>query len=182
MLKQLTTLLLITICISARSQEVGYNTTDVGGEFQFTPDYTSYNLLLGFNAKLHSAVIVRGGYSSSFVKHKNAASSESGNGWNASVGFRYHFSVVPKRFFLGINAGIQSFNIKWATTGASGNSKILVLQPRLDAGYTFLINDMFYITPQLSATVQKTLSTSGEPVSFGKDFLGGAGISAGWRF
>lgn len=182
MIKYLSALLFISFSICASSQELGYNTKDVGAEYQYTPDFSSFNLLVGFNAKIHHSIIIRGGYSSASSQKTSLHTGELGHGWNASVGYRYHFSVVPKRFFLGLHAGVQSMNITWSTPESEGISKLMIFQPKIEAGYTIVINDLFYITPQVSGTAQTTLSTNGEKVSFGNGFLPGAGISIGWRF
>lgn len=182
MIKYFTALLIVCISLSARSQEVGYTTTDVGAEYQYTPDFSSFNLLVGFNAKLHHSFIIRGGYSKAPHQKTSLHDGESGSGWNASVGYRYHFSVVPKRFFLGIHAGIQSMNIDWSSPLVQGSSKVLIFQPKIEAGYTLVINDLFYITPHVSGTAQTILSNKDEKVSYGSSFLPGAGISMGWRF
>lgn len=182
MIKQFITLLFISFSICARSQEIGYTTTDVGGEFQYTPDFNSFNLHVAFNARLNSSFVIRGGYNSAGGQRTKLHNGETGSGWNASVGYRYHFSYIPKRFFLGVRAGIQTMNIHWSTELTEGTSKVMVLQPGVEAGYTLVINDLFFITPLVSGIYQKTISTTGEKVSYGDNFVPGAGISMGWRF
>lgn len=182
MTKYFSALFLLFFSLAARSQEVGYNTTDIGGEYQYTTDFSSFNLLVGLNAKLHHSFIIRAGYSKAPSQRTSLHDGESGRGWNASVGYRYHFSVVPKRFFLGIHAGIQSMVIDWSIPVTESSSRVMIFQPKIEAGYTLVINDLFYITPHVSGTAQALLSNKDEKVNYGSGFLPGAGISMGWRF
>jgi len=164
------------------SQDVGYRTFDAGAEYQYTKEGPAFNLQLGFNAEEHHSIVLRGGYIKVSGKTTSAHNSEAGSGWGGSIGYRYYFSVLPKRFFIGARAGLWSISINWNVPVAEGSSKLLVLQPAFETGYTWVINDYFFITPHLSATVQTTQSTKGEEVAYGTGFTPMAGISAGWRF
>jgi len=54
------------------------------------------------------------------------------------------------------------------------------LHPAAEAGYMFLINDMIFITPAISAGYLSNLSTTGG--ALGEGFIFTAGISAGIKF
>ncbi|MGQ0740093.1 MAG: DUF3575 domain-containing protein [Bacteroidota bacterium] len=172
----------ISFSVSSHSQDVGYRTFDAGAEFQYVKDGPAFNLQLALNAEEHHSVILRGGYLKVSGKTTSAHNSEAGSGWGGAFGYRYYFSVLPKRFFIGARAALWSMNITWSVPEASGSSKLLLLQPAVETGYTWIINDYFFITPQLSASVQTTLSTKGEKVAYGTGFVPQAGISIGWRF
>jgi len=183
MQKRLFALLSITlISISSRSQDVGYRTIDAGAEYQYTKDGPVINLQLGFNAEEHHSVIIRGGYRKVSGQATAGHTDESGTGWGGSVGYRYHFSVIPKRFFIGARAELWNINVNWNTPEEKGTSRRLVLQPAIEAGYTFVINDYLFITPNVSASIQTTLQTKGEAVAYGTGFMPMAGLSLGWRF
>ena len=168
--------------INSHSQDVGYRTFDAGGEYQYAKDGPAFNLQLAFNAEEYHAIVLRAGYMKAMGKTTSAHTNESGSGWGGSIGYRYHFSVIPKRFFIGARAGLWNLNINWSVPEAEGVTKLLVLQPAIETGFTWVINDCFFITPQLSASVQTTLNTKGEKVAYGTGFIPMAGISAGWRF
>lgn len=172
----------LILSLLAQSQDAGYRTTDVGAAYQYTPDYHSYSLHLGFNAEENHSFILRASYTSALNQSTSLHNRESGHGWGAYLGYRYHFSVIPKRFFLGLGLGIQSADIHWSNTLLEGDSKKTVLQPTVETGYTLVINDYMYITPSLSGILQTKLSSSGAEVKYGSDFLPGFGISLGWRF
>ena len=38
----------------------------------------------------------------------------------------------------------------------------MIFQPKIEAGYTLVINDLFYITPHVSGTAQALLSNKDE--------------------
>ncbi len=183
MQKQFFILIIVLTCsVNSHSQDVGFRTFDIGGEYQYAKDGPAFNLQLAINAEEYHAIVLRAGYMKATGKTTSAHNSESGYGWGGSIGYRYHFSVIPKRFFIGARAGLWNLNINWSVPEAEGVSKLLVLQPAFETGYTFLINDYFFISPQLSASIQTTLNTKGEKVAYGTGFTPLAGISVGWRF
>lgn len=170
------------ISVCSYSQDVGYRSFDAGGEYQYTKDGPVFSLQLAFNAEEHHSIVLRGGYMKLSGKTTIAHTGESGSGWGGSVGYRYHFSVIPKRFFIGPRAGLWNMNISWSDSESEGTSKLLMLQPALETGYTLIINDYAYITPFIAAGIQTTLSSKGEKTAYGSGFILMAGISLGWRF
>lgn len=177
-------LLISLFCISSfsYSQDVGYRTFDIGAEYQHANKGSVMSLQLAFNAEIHHSIVLRAGYSNAARESTDTHTSEEGNGWTGSLGYRYYFSVLPKRFFIGTRAGIASMNIKWTNEATKGSSSILVFQPAFETGYTFLINDQLFITPHLSAGIQTIINNQGEKVTYGDGFHGGGAISVGWRF
>jgi hypothetical protein len=102
-------LILVTIfffSVNSHSQDVGYRTFDVGAEYQYSKDGPAFNLQLAFNAEEHHSIVLRAGYMKVSGKTNAAHNSETGTGWGGSIGYRYHFSVIPKRFFIGARAGL----------------------------------------------------------------------------
>lgn len=179
-------LTILCLALTATSQEAGFRTTDVGGAYQYTPDYNAFSLHLGFNAEEFHSFIVRASYLKAGNQKTSLHNNESGSGWGAYFGYRYHFSVIPKRFFLGIGVGTQFMNVDWVTAVApnigAGTTKLVILQPTIEAGYTLVINDYMYITPSVSGVLQSKLNSKGADVNYGSGFLPAAGISIGWRF
>lgn len=183
-MKKRTYLLLFTFIFSmvSRSQDMGYNTIDAGAEYQWYPDGMILNLQLAINAKIHHSVQLRAGYNKAGLKKTSIHDSEEGHGWGGSIGYRYYFNALPRRFYIGARADLWKMNIHWSIPVTESTSKLTVLQPGVEAGYTFLINDLFFITPYFTAGTQLTLNTKGDKVSYGDGFCPMAGISAGWRF
>lgn len=173
---------IISVQLSVRAQEAGFRTTDVGATYQYSPDFNTYSLHLAFNAEEYHSFILKGNYARFGSRKTSNHTSESGSGWGGYLGYRYHFSVIPKRTFIGLGAGIQSMKVNWSTTLLEGRTNLLLLQPTLEAGYTLVINDYMYITPSVSGMLLTQLSSKGADVDFGGGFVPAASISMGWRF
>ena len=183
-MKNLTSLTIIIFLsiTAASSQDFGYRTTDAGGEFQWYPDGSILNLQLAFNARVHHSFVIRGGYNKARLKRTSAHDEEEGSGWGGSLGYRYYLSALPKKFFLGLKADLSKMTVHWSIPVTESDTKLTLLQPAFEMGYTFLVNDMFFITPHFTAGYQVKLNSKGESVAYGEGFMPKAGISAGWRF
>jgi Protein of unknown function (DUF3575) len=166
--------------IPARSQDFGYKTIDVGGEFQYYSKGYITALHLAYNFRIHHSIQVRVGYNKSNWKDKGEHDNEEGGGPGFSLGYRYYFLVRPHGFFLGARADWWRLNIDWREGIITGKSKTSALQPTVEMGYMVLINDEFFISPSIAAGVQSNLNTQGEAVGDGFLFL--AGVSVGWKF
>ena len=181
-MKKPTLLIIPLLCLAARSQDFGYKTTDVGAEFQLDPDGAAYNLQFAFNAKIHHSFLLRAGYKTANPVRTRLHDSEEGHGWGGSAGYRYYLNVLPRRFYIGARVELWKMNIHWSIPVTESTTKLTILQPSLEAGYTFLINDLFFITPYLAGGPQVNLKTEGAKVNYGEAFNTLIGISAGWRF
>lgn len=167
-------------CSSAASQDLGYRTIDVGGEYQHYGKGYIAVVHLAYNATVHHSAQLRIGYNKSNWKADGKHDNEEGGGPGISLGYRYYFLVRPHGFFLGARADYWRLSIDWRQGSIKGKSKINVFQPSAEMGYMFLINDMFFFTPALGVGVQSNITTNGE--SCGDGFLFLPGISAGWKF
>ncbi len=171
---------LIVYVVPATAQDLGYRTIDVGGEYQHYSKGDIYTLHLAYNFAVHHSFQLRAGYNKADWKAEGHHTEEEGGGPGFSLGYRYYFPVRPHGPFLGIRADFWRLNINWRQGTTLGKSKVSVVQPGAELGYMFLINDMFFITPAVAATVQSNVNTEGETV--GDGFLLMAGISMGWKF
>jgi hypothetical protein len=181
-MKKLTALTIILFCfiINTRSQEVGYKTIDVGGEFQwYTKGYIGA-LHLAYNFPIHHSFQVRVGYNKSNWKDLGLHQNEEGGGPGFSLGYRYYFLVRPHGFFLGARADLWKLSIDWKQGVVTGTTKVTAIQPTVEIGYMMLINDMVFISPSIAAGVQSNIKTEGQAVGDGAIFL--AGLSIGWKF
>jgi hypothetical protein len=100
MKKATTTFFLVFLFIFSHAQmEVGYNTTDVGAEFQWYKDGKFIGLHLASNAKLHHSFHATIGYymagdpSAAFYYNLN------NGGLGAGLGYRYYILLKPHGFF-----------------------------------------------------------------------------------
>ncbi|HMK27133.1 MAG TPA: hypothetical protein VK483_13970 [Chitinophagaceae bacterium] len=174
-------ILTFLFCSCSYAQDMGFRTTDIGAEYQWYPRGTIYNLHVAFNAKLNHSIQLRLGYN--HVPVFNAGShKEFGKGWGGGLGYRYYFKPFPYKFFIGARADIWLMDIEEdysPTDFGSEPDNYLVLQPALEAGYTFVINDVLYITPYAAAGFQTQFEGGAK---YGNGFVPTAGISAGFRF
>jgi hypothetical protein len=179
-MKKRTNLLLCSIILftSLHAQDMGFRTTDIGGEYQWNPRGSVYNLHLAFNSKLNHSFQLRIGYNNyDYLMEK-------GHAWGGGIGYRYYFNPFPHKFFIGARADVWKMKVSWSRDYPpyGGSTTVTALQPAMEGGYTFVINDQLYITPYAAAGPQLTLQSKGSmAVSFGKDFLPIIGISAGVR-
>ena len=161
------------------SQDIGYTTTDIGGEFQWYPAGTITGVHIAFNAKLHNSVNLRFGYNNANRKNWGKHNIEKGGGWGGTVGYRYYFKPFPHKFFLGARTDIWRMKINWSDPLSTGTSKTWTLQPTFEVGYTFFINDQLFLTPSISNGVELNIKTEGQEVGHG--FITLLGISLGVR-
>ena len=92
--------------------EVGYNTTDIGAEFQWYKDGKFIGLHLATNAKLHHSfhasdrlLYGRRSYGQISIIIKIMA------GWELDLGYRYYTRLRPHGFFIGAKADLFTYKI-----------------------------------------------------------------------
>ncbi|MEI2740252.1 MAG: hypothetical protein V9F01_15870 [Chitinophagaceae bacterium] len=178
------TILVSLFCTCSYAQDMGFRTTDIGAEYQKYEHGSIYNLHIAFNAKLNHSFQLRLGYNQ-VPAYRVDAHTESGNGWGGGLGYRYYFKPFPYKLFIGARTDIWSMKIDLDFSPADGPAyypgNTLILQPALETGYTFVINDMLYITPYVSAGFQTDFDKGGSTVKYGNGFIPTAGISTGIR-
>ena len=175
-------LLILFSVTTASSQDLGYKTSDLGAEIQWQPDGLLLNMQLAFNAKIHHSIIFRAGYNKIKTGSINH-SFENGDGWGGSLGYRYYFKDIPRRFFAGLRIDACKMNVHWKKPfSEEGDTRLAFLQPTIEVGYTFLFNDEFFITPNLAAGYKIKIYSKGENIAYGNGVIPQPGVSAGWRF
>ena len=181
MKKLFTVLLSLSFFQTVFSQdiEMGYTTTDIGGEFQWYPAGTITGLHIAFNSKLHNSFHFRVGYNKTDRKDFGKHDDEKGSGWGGTVGYRYYFKPFPHKFFIGARTDLWSMTIDWKQGTQSGTSKTMTLQPTFEMGYTFFVNDQMFITPSFANGVEVNIKTDGQEV--GNGFRTLLGLSLGVR-
>ena len=165
----------------SRSQdvEVGYRTTDIGAQFQYHLYGTVTSLHAAFNSKIHHSILVQFSYNKANRKDNGEKDIETGSGWGGALGYRYYFRPHPHKLFLGVKADIFKMKIDWVDGIFTGQTRTWTLQPSLELGYTFVVNDQGFITPFIANGVQINVQTEGDKV--GQGFVPIIGISAGFR-
>lgn len=179
MKKILPVLVLSFIFSEIHAQDVGYSTTDIGGEFQWYPAGTISGLHIAFNSQFHHSMHVRIGYNKTNRKDWGEHDEEKGQAWGGTIGYRYYFRPFPHKFFIGARTDLWRMNIDWKQGNQTGQTKTWTLQPTLEIGYTFFVNDQMFITPSIANGAEINIKTEGQEV--GQGFVTLAGISLGVR-
>lgn len=175
-------LTIICFSSSSHSQDMGYKSFDVGLEYKWEENSPSYNIQAAINAPIHHSLVVGVGFKTAYRFIKNSHNHEKGRGWGVALGYRYYFAAIPKRFYIGARADIWMMNMYHTANLATENTKVMILQPNIEAGHTFVVNDQFFFTLFIAAGQQITVSSPGDKFNYGNGFVPTAGFSAGWRF
>lgn len=160
--------------------EVGYNTTDIGAEFQYYKDGKFIGLHLATNAKLHHSFNATIGYymagdpTASFYYNQNTG------GLGFGLGYRYYVNLRPHGFFIGAKADLFTNKIMLNTQTSEGPYTSSILIPSLQTGYMILINDIFFITPTVSVGYKTNLQDKMSADE--KKAVALLGISCGFKF
>lgn len=160
--------------------EVGYNTTDIGGEFQWYKDGKFVGLHLAANSKLHNSFHVEIGYyiagdpTASFYANQNKG------GLGLGLGYRYYTMLRPHAFFIGVKANLLTNKIILVGTQTVEEPTSKIFIPSIETGYMILINDMFFITPSVSLGYKTNLESKMKLDE--KKAIALIGISTGFKF
>ncbi len=151
---------LVLFCNASNAQmEVGYNTTDIGAEFQYYKDGKFIGLHLAHNARLHHSFHGTIGYYMAGDPTASFYYNESNGGLGAGLGYRYYFNLRPHGLFIGANANAFTYKVMMDTQASEKPIKSTIFIPSLQTGYMLLINDMFFITPTIAAGYKMNLQT-----------------------
>jgi hypothetical protein len=173
-------LLLFLFNASRGQMEVGYNTTDIGAEFQWYKDGKFIGLHLAMNAKLHSSFhgtigyYIAGDPTATFYYNQNKG------GLGLGLGYRYYIDLRPHNFFIGAKANLFTNKIMLNTQSPEGPYTSKIFIPSLETGYMLLINDMFFITPTVAVGYKTNLESKLSVDE--KKAVGLLGVSCGFKF
>ena len=108
-------ILTFLFCSCSYAQDMGFRTTDIGGEYQWYPHGSIYNLHVAFNAKLNHSIQLRLGYNN-VPAYDAGDHTEFGKGWGGGLGYRYYFKPFPYKFFIGARADVWARQVggKWS--------------------------------------------------------------------
>ena len=181
MKKTIIVLFVLFVCSfhSFSQEEVGYNTTDVGAEFNHYSGGNIYNLHLAFNAKLHSSILIRIGYNSVNENYSDDYQNEKGGGVTGGIGYRYYFRLKPYGFFVGARAEVWNLDIDWSKSLVTGNTKSTFFTPAFETGYMLVARDWFFFTPSVSAGTRINIKSDAGSLKDGLVVF--YGFSAGFK-
>jgi len=153
-MKKVSTLFFIVFLFntSHAQMEVGYNTTDIGGEFQWYEDGKFVGLHVAVNAKLHHSFHGEIGYYMAGDPTASFYYNQNNGGLGMGLGYRYYTNLRPHGFFIGAKADLftHKVSLKSQTLMVDGPYTSMIFIPSLQTGYMILINDMLFITPTAS--------------------------------
>jgi hypothetical protein len=182
-MKKLTTIFFVVFLFNAShaQMEVGYNTSDIGAEFQWYKDGKFIGLHLATNSKLHHSFHATIGYymagdpTAAFYYNLN------NGGLGAGLGYRYYILLKPHGFFIGAKADLFTYKVgmKTQTLNIESHTSMIFI-PSLQTGYMILINDMFFITP--TASIGYKMNLQSDMSLDEKKAVGLFGISLGAKF
>ena len=160
-MKKATTFFLLVFLFNASNaqMDVGYNTTDVGAEFQWYKDGKFIGLHLAANAKLHHSFHVMLGYYIAGDPTATFYDNQNKGGLGAGLGYRYYTNLRPHGFFVGAKANLFSNKVILDTPTPEGPYTSMIFIPSLQTGYMLLINDMLFITPSVEAGMKTNLQS-----------------------
>jgi len=160
--------------------EVGYNTTDVGAEFQWYKDGKFIGLHLATNARLHHSFHATIGYYMAGDPTAPFYYNQNNGGLGVGLGYRYYILLRPHGFFIGAKADLFTHKVTLDTQTPEGPYTSMIFIPSLQTGYMILINDMFFITPTASVGYKTNLQSKMSVDE--KKAVGLFGISLGAKF
>ena len=149
-MKKLAVILLISMssfALSGQMSEIGYNTHDIGAEFQYYKGGQFIGLHLAHNAKLHHSFHAEIGYYIAGDPTSSFYSNMYNGGLWVGLGYRFYFLLRPHGLFAGLKSNLFTYKVGTQTL-MEYTSKIFI--PSLEAGYMILVNDLFFITPSIS--------------------------------
>jgi hypothetical protein len=191
-MKKIFLFILFLYCKQIHAQKSNLDTMffreEAGVEFQWYPagimPLISYNYFIN----THNAITSRIGIN---IANRHDWSGlndfEKGNGFGGSIGYRHYFSPLNKGWIIGIKSDLWSMKINWKLKTPdegfplSGSSKILVLQPSLEAGYVWSLNSNKWHIGAIGGVGQEiNIKTTGKEVGQGGMWI--INLIAGYRF
>ncbi len=157
--------------------------TDITFEFQAYPTGLIPGLRIEKNFKEKYAAHLRIGYN--WVRHRDLGEhkDERGDGYGFTLGYKRFFKEDYQGFFLGARNDFWWNEISWEDTDeqgtpTSGQTKITVVQPTLEAGFA-LLKGNFLFTPTAAFGFEFNVKTEGEATGEGPILL--LGFNLGLR-
>lgn len=121
------------------------------------------------------------------LRHGNLGmqDNERGYGFGFSLDYTHYLKKSHiSKWYATLKNDIWFNSVDWKNnlgqpSETSGNTDIIVVQPTLEIGYSFINNKNFFIRPNLAFGIEINVDTQGEDV--GEGMIGLLGVSLGWR-
>ncbi len=169
---------------------------EVGIEVQAYPTGVIPGIRADFAITPRDIINVRGAYQ--IINHRSLGvhDDEKGNGVGGTLGYRRFILKDLEGLFAGARFDVWANSIDWVdnpvdvlTAGCAGTTDILVMQPTLEVGYTWLASEHFSLSPSFSFGYEINVSEKLKSGTYcqGKEGTGeGAiillGLAASYRF
>ena len=110
---------------------------------------------------------------------------ERGDGFGFSLGYRYYLSSERIGWSAGFRTDLWWNSLDWTDNinqpdERTGHTDVTVLQPTIEAGYLYPLNNNFFITPTIAYGFEINIDTDGEDTGEGPILL--LGLHVGRRF
>ncbi|MEM9819522.1 MAG: DUF3575 domain-containing protein [Bacteroidota bacterium] len=157
---------------------------DFSFEFQAYPTGLIPGLRIEKPFHEKNAVHLRLGYN--WIRHGSLGvqDDERGDGFGFSLGYKRYLKSSFRSWYLGLKNDIWFNELDWETEVQNatmrGTSKIIVVQPTLEAGHLFLLKNNWIFTPSIAFGFEINVKTEGAEMGQGAILL--LGFHFGRRF
>lgn len=155
--------------------------TDISAQVQLYPTGLIPGVKVDHSVGPHSRLSLRVGANIFDHKDLGVQDSEVGDGLGFSLGYQYYFIEDKTGLHLELKNDVWWNSVAWVNNEAltSGDTDIIVIQPTINLGYTFIIGSRVVISPSVGFGLEWNVRTMGEPTGEGP--IGLVGLSAGIR-
>lgn len=185
-LKKLTMLIVMFLIVTSQmsAQDSQKVNGIIGQEIQVYPT----GIIPGLKYELPigglSALYLRAGYQ--IIDHRDLGvqDNETGSGYGFSLGYKKYLSSDQLGWAFMLKTDLWFNTIDWETTNIAGElitgqSKIKVLQPTLQAEYGFSLSEKIILSPSVAFGIEWNIATEGSDVGEGSILL--LGLSLGYK-
>lgn len=178
--KLLFSCVLLALVTTAHSQKM----TEASFNVQVYPTGIITQLALDKAVGEQSFIGLRAG--SNVFQHRDLGvhDDEKGQGFGFTPSYTYYFNKNRKQWNISVKNDVWWSSVDWYdmvnNEMIEGSSEIVVLQPTVDIGYSFIVGDSFVLVPSLAGGWEWNVKTTGEPTGEGPIIL--VALKIGKRF
>ena len=174
-------LLSLFVILSLACYTSCYGQTDISAQVQIYPTGLIPGIKFDHSVSQHGRISIRLGANIFDHGDQGVQDEEEGAGFGFSLGYQYYFIEDKTGLHLELKNDIWWNNVDWFDNELSigGETDIIVVQPTINLGYTFMLGDLIAISPSIGFGLEWNVRTDGEPTGEGP--IGLIGISAGIR-
>lgn len=172
-------------CVALPEDHKGARAPRFGGEVQVYPAGVIPAAHFQVPLSERDVLTLRAGYNFTERQDYGEHDDESGGGPGTGVGYRHYFGEETSGWLLGARVDLFSLEIDWKDDASAtqprrkGETDILVLQPTVEGGYRFALDDAISLDLTLGVGAEINVDTDGEDVGEGGIMLLGATIVFG---